>query len=238
MGKRINFRVHLPEWITRLFPEAIWTIPTGKKVLYLTFDDGPIPEVTTKILDILLDNQIKATFFCVGENVAKYPELFERIKKEGHSVGNHTHNHIQGIKTSNKYYWENIEEANVLIKSNMFRPPHGLMKKSQYKSIIKKYKLVMWDVISCDYDQKITPEQCYKNVFDYVRDGSIITFHDSYKAKTNVLETLPKVIEHLNNQGYTFKKIEFPKILPLKTNDYLIQSKNLRNSINKFLKGA
>lgn len=235
MSKRRNFKVHLPNWITRLFPEAIWKIPTGEKVLYLTFDDGPVPDVTPKILNILKENNIKATFFSVGENVEKYPDIFQRIKKEGHSIGNHTHNHIQGIKCSAKTYWENIGRADTVINSNMFRPPHGIIKRAQYRLIIQKYKLVMWDVISCDYDPKLSPEKCFNNVVDFVSDGSIITFHDSDKAKHNVLNTLPKVIEHLSQQGYTFKKIEFPRIVPLSKPN---QSKNIRNSINKFLKGA
>ena len=238
MSKQKNLKVHLPEWVTRLFPDAIWLIPTGEKVVYLTFDDGPIPEVTPKVLDILNEKGIKATFFCVGENVYKYPELFNRIKKEGHSVGNHTYNHLQGLKCSAKDYWANIEKANELIRSNMFRPPHGWLKRIQYWSIIRKYKLVMWDVISCDYDTRLTPNQCFHNVIDFVRDGSIITFHDSLKAEKNVLEALPKTIDYLAAEGYSFRKIEFPKIYPLKKSIVPQKIQNMRDSINKLLKGA
>jgi len=216
MGKPINLRVHLPKWITSMFPSAIWCIPTGEEVLYLTFDDGPVPEVTPHILAILRKYNLKATFFCVGENVSKYPEIFNQIKEDGHSVGNHTQNHLRGFKTSNQAYTENIEKANHLIKSNMFRPPHGTLNPTQYQTIIQKYKLVMWDVVSCDYDPKLTPEKCFKNVVDFVKDGSIITFHDSIKAKNNVLSALPSTIEYLLGKGYQFRKIEFPKNEPHK----------------------
>lgn len=238
MSKRINLKVHLPKWITKLFPLAVWTIPTGEKVVYLTFDDGPIPEVTPQVLDILKEKNIKATFFCVGENVWRYPELFEQIKDEGHHVGNHTYNHLQGIKCSRKYYIDNIEKANNLIGSNMFRPPHGLMKQSQYYSILNKYKIVMWDVISCDYDPDLSPENCYKNVIDFVKDGSIITFHDSIKAENNVLNALPRVIDHLHEEGYIFKKIEFPGLKPIKSATVQEKFQEIRHNINKLIKRA
>ncbi|MCF8362087.1 MAG: polysaccharide deacetylase family protein [Prolixibacteraceae bacterium] len=238
MSKRINLKVHLPKWITKLFPLAVWTIPTGEKVVYLTFDDGPIPEVTPQVLDILKEKNIEATFFCVGENVWRYPDLFEHIKDEGHSVGNHTYNHLQGIKCSRQYYIDNIEKANNLIGSNMFRPPHGLMKQSQYYSILNKYKIVMWDVISCDYDPDLSPETCYRNVIDYVSDGSIITFHDSLKAEHNVLNALPRVIDYLLEEGYTFRKIEFPGLKPLKSATVQEKFQEIRNNINKLIKRA
>lgn len=237
MERLKKLKVQLPEWLTRLFPEAIWRMPAGEKVLYLTFDDGPIPEVTPQVLEILKEKDIKATFFCVGENVGRYPELFKQIKAEGHSVGNHTHNHLQGIKHSTPKYLSNIEKANELIGSNLFRPPHGLLRRMQYHAIVKRYKLIMWDVISCDYDPELSPEQCYKNVVEHVSDGSIITFHDSLKAEKNVLEALPRVIDDLALEGYSFRKIEFPKLYPLKSNlfDRVL---HMRENINKLLKGA
>jgi peptidoglycan/xylan/chitin deacetylase (PgdA/CDA1 family) len=238
MSKRNNLTVHLPGWITGLFPDAIWQIPTGQKVLYLTFDDGPVPGVTPQVLDILRDLNIKATFFCVGENVFKYPDLFQQILDEGHSVGNHTFNHVRGLKCSDAYYYTNIEKANKLIGSNMFRPPHGLMKRSQYRYLVRKYKLIMWDVISCDYNPKLTPEHCFCNVVDFVRDGSIITFHDSEKAKMNVLGALPRVIEHLSKEGYSFQKIEFPKTRPLYSAPWLRQLQKMRENIHKRKKWA
>lgn len=238
MGKPVNLRVHLPKWITSMFPLAIWSIPTGEQVLYLTFDDGPVPEVTPQVLAILRENGIKATFFCVGDNVAKYPELFKQIKDEGHSVGNHTFNHVRGFKTKNSAYLENIEKANILIKSKLFRPPHGTLKKSQYKVVIQKYKLVMWDVISCDYDPSLKPEQCLNNVINFVRDGSIITFHDSVKAKNNVLTALPKAIEILKAQGYQFRKIEFSEKQPVHLETKESGWQKTKRSINRLQKGA
>ena len=237
MNNLNKLKIQLPEWVTKLFPDAIWRLPTGEKVVYLTFDDGPIPEVTPLVLDLLKERDIKATFFCVGENVSKYPELFKRIKAEGHSVGNHTYNHLQGMKYSTSDYLQNIEKANSLIRSNMFRPPHGWLTRLQYWSIIGKYKLVMWDVISCDYDSSLSPEKCFRNVADFVRDGSIITFHDSLKAKKNVLAALPKTIDYLTKEGYSFRKIEFPKIYPMK-NTVPQKIQNMRNSIRQLLKGA
>ena len=238
MGKQINLRVHLPEWLSKLFPQAIWLLPSGEKTLYLSFDDGPVPEVTPLVLDILSEKNIKATFFCVGDNVRKYPELFERIKSEGHSVGNHTFNHLQGIKTSNTNYLNNIDEANKYIASNLFRPPHGIITPIQYRAIIQKYKLVMWDVISCDYDASLSAKKCTRNVIDFVRDGSIITFHDSIKAKKNVLQALPNVIDTLTKQGYQFKKIEFIDRSPLiKLNSQQKDQSTLANN-NKLLRGA
>ncbi|HKM94421.1 MAG TPA: polysaccharide deacetylase family protein [Prolixibacteraceae bacterium] len=238
MGKNINFRVHLPGWLTKLFPQAIWLLPSGEKTLYLSFDDGPVPEVTSWVLDILHEKNIKATFFCVGDNVRKYPELFERMKREGHSVGNHTHNHLQGIKCMKTTYLNNIEEANNYIASDLFRPPHGIMTQSQYKAIIQKYKLVMWDVISCDYDPSLSPEKCIKNVIDFVRDGSIITFHDSVKAKKNIMQALPTVIDTLTKQGYQFKKIEFTDGAPLIKLSTLKEDQSIQTNINKLLRGA
>jgi len=229
MGKQFNLKVHLPGWFTGLFTNAIWNLPTDEKVVYLTFDDGPVPGVTSSILEILKAYNIKATFFCVGENVSKYPEIFQEVIKEGHAVGNHTYNHVKGVKYSNSHYYNNIEMAGRLIKSNLFRPPYGLMKRSQYLHLNKKYKIIMWDVISCDYDSTISPENCISNVIDFVRNGSIITFHDSYKAAKNVLIALPQVIEKLKEEGYSFRKIEFEKTRPLYSASLIKQSK-MRNS--------
>ena len=238
MGNKLNLRVHLPGWLTSMFPAAIWRMSAKEKVLYLTFDDGPVPEVTPHVLDILEKNDVKATFFCVGENVARYPDLFEQIKKAGHTVGNHTYNHLRSFKTGNKQYLDNIEKANTLIKSNLFRPPHGTLKPLQYNAVAQKYQVIMWDVISCDYDPGLKPEKCLRNVIDFVRNGSIITFHDSVKAKTNVLTVLPKAIEFLKNEGYTFKKIEFPEKQPVQLTTKALVSDRIKQSINRLRKGA
>jgi peptidoglycan-N-acetylglucosamine deacetylase len=216
MKLRFDPRVHLPAWITGFFPEAIWTMPNNERKVYLTFDDGPMPGVTPYVLDVLREKGIKATFFCVGENVFHYPELFDQIIEEGHAVGNHTYHHIQGIKCSDPSYFYDVAKADILIGSDLFRPPHGLMSKTQYRYLSRLYHLILWDVISCDYDYKLSPEQCFRNVTDFVREGSIITFHDSIKAKKNVLASLPLVIDYLQAQGYKFGRIELPAKNPIK----------------------
>lgn len=239
MVKRTDLRVHLPEWITKMFPSAIWRMPTGHPTVYLTFDDGPIPEVTPLVLEILRKYNIKATFFCVGDNVYKYPQVYKQVLEDGHSVGNHTFNHIQGLKCGTKKYLQNIEDAAKYIDSDLFRPPHGIMRRLQYGIVKQKYHIVLWDVISCDYDPQLKPEQCLKNVIDFVQDGSIITFHDSIKAKENVLYALPKAIEYLLEKGYDFKKIELPRKKPLKIKVAAEQQfKAMKENINRLLKGA
>lgn len=215
MVKRHDFRVHLPAWMTRIYSEAVWVIPNHERKVFLTFDDGPVPEVTPIVLDILKSRDIKATFFCVGENVFHYPELFERIIDEGHAIGNHTYHHTQGMKCSDRYYFQDIEQADRLIGSCLFRPPHGLMSLSQYQYLSRRYQIIMWDVISCDYDQRLTPEHCFCNVVDFIRDGSIITFHDSERAQKNVLGALPRTIDFLLEQGYRFDKIDLSTKRPL-----------------------
>lgn len=202
----MNWEVHLPLWITRLFPRAAWTIPGRDNEVYLTFDDGPVPDITPKVLEILQQKKVSATFFCVGENVARYPEIFDRILTEGHAVGNHTYNHLQGHKTRNDLFFSNIEKAGGLVKSDLFRPPHGWLKPSQYRYLSKRYKLIMWDVISVDYNPATSPEKCLWNVLHYTRSGSIITFHDSEKAAKNLLYALPRAIDELKKEGLHSKR--------------------------------
>jgi peptidoglycan/xylan/chitin deacetylase (PgdA/CDA1 family) len=211
---------------------------TGEKTAYLTFDDGPVPDVTRAVLDILKERDIKATFFCVGDNVSKYPEIYRQILDEGHATGNHTHNHKHGLKNPNSAYFANIEKAAELIQSDLFRPPYGLLKKSQYNELIRRYKIIMWDVISCDYDPRLTPDQCYKNVIDFVRDGSIITFHDSYKSQQNVLTALPQVIDRLIEDGYSLKKIEFNSTLPETSEGAVSRLQAIRSTIHKIRERA
>ena len=158
MGKRFNYRVQLPGWFNALYPGAVWRIPSDRKVVYLTFDDGPVPGVTNDILNILQHYGIKGTFFCVGENVCSYPKIFQEIKDKGHAVGNHTYNHLHGLKNMNSMYLTNVEKADQLIGSNLFRPPYGLLKGSQFWALKAKFNVIMWDVISCDYDSKLKPE--------------------------------------------------------------------------------
>jgi len=233
MGKRSNFRVQLPVWFAGLYPEAAWRIDSNEKVVYFTFDDGPVSGVTEAVLKILHNHNIKGTFFCVGENVEKYPDVFRKIIEDGHAIGNHTHNHLHGLKNTNARYFANVEKADKLIGSNLFRPPYGLLKGSQYLILKKRYKIIMWDVISCDYDPRLKPEECFMNVVDFVRNGSIITFHDSFKAEKNVLNALPRVIEYLLKEGYSFKKIEFTKTLPIDTLPWIRPLKKMRDSFKK-----
>ena len=199
-----------PKLYRMLFPKSIWRIPIkGKKMAYLTFDDGPIPEITPWVLDILDQYQIKATLFCVGDNVCKYPDNYNEILKRGHKVGNHTHNHVQGWKTHGLKFVNNVKESSNYIQSNLFRPPHGHMFVYQLTHLhFLGYKTIMWDVVTRDYSKRMTPQQVFNNVKKYTRDGSIIVFHDSLKAENNLKFALPHSIEWLLEQGYTFGTIE------------------------------
>ncbi|MDP3434329.1 MAG: polysaccharide deacetylase family protein [Bacteroidota bacterium] len=209
--KCFDLRVRLPGFFTSLFKDAVWRMDKTDKVVYLTFDDGPIPEVTPWVLELLQKEDIKATFFCVGENVQKYPEVYNQILKGGHSAGNHTFNHWQGLKNNDRDFFSNIEKAGELIDSDLFRPPHGWLKYSQYKFLKYKFRIIMWDLISCDYNHSIKPEKVLKNVTDFVRPGSIITFHDSIKARNNLMKALPLSIKWMKEQGYRFEAIPFNK---------------------------
>jgi peptidoglycan/xylan/chitin deacetylase (PgdA/CDA1 family) len=204
-------RVRLPGFITSLYKDAVWRFNETDQVVYLTFDDGPIPEVTPWVLEILQAEDVRATFFCVGENVMKYPEIYRSVLADGHSVGNHTFSHWQGIKHENQAYFSNIEKAGEYIDSDLFRPPHGWMKNSQFRYLKAHYRMIMWDVISCDYNSKNSPETVFRNVTDFVRPGSIITFHDSLKAQKNLTETLPRAIRWMKEQGYRFEAIPYNK---------------------------
>lgn len=191
-----------------LFPEALWRIKRrGAKVVYLTFDDGPIPEVTPWVLDLLDKYGIKATFFLVGDNVRRSPELFEEIKRRGHSYGNHTMHHLQGMKVTTLRYMRDITEADSLIDSTLFRPPHGILRWAQAAAIKNHYNIVMYDLVTRDYSRKLTPERVLENVKRYARNGSIIVFHDSLKARENLGYALPRAIEWLKSQGYEFLPI-------------------------------
>lgn len=199
--------IEQPPLLYRLFfPEAIWRIKRkGRKVAYLTFDDGPIPEVTPWVLDLLAKKGVKATFFLVGDNVRRHPELLERIKAEGHSYGNHTMHHLQGMHVSTYRYLHDITEANDLIDSTLFRPPHGLLRWKQSKIIKDRYNIIMYDLVTRDYSKKLTPEKVFANVRRYARNGSIIVFHDSLKAERNMKAVLPQAIEWLKARGYEFE---------------------------------
>ena len=175
--------------------------------VYLTFDDGPIPEATPFILDTLRHYGVKATFFMVGDNVRKYPELFERVKAEGHRIGNHTMNHFSSFRHWTTTYVINVYQANEYLHSNLFRPPHGWMRHSVYYWIKKYYRVVMWDVVTRDYSNRLTDQDVVANVKEYPRNGSIITFHDSLKSIDKLQTALPESLEWLKEQGYEFRTI-------------------------------
>ena len=190
--------------LRKIYPKAIWRMPANEKKIYLTFDDGPVPIVTSSVLDILREENVRATFFCVGENVSKNPEIFQRILDEKHAVGNHTFNHLKGWKTHGNEYIRNVIKCAGLIDTKLFRPPYGRIKKSQLTLISKQYSVIMWDVLSGDYDKRTSPKQCLKNVTDNVRNGSVIVFHDSHKAQKNMEFALPRFIKYAKENGFEF----------------------------------
>lgn len=190
-----------------LFPETVWRIPMKHKAVFLTFDDGPIPEVTPWVLDLLDKYDIKATFFCVGDNVRKHPETFAEVVRRGHSVGNHTMHHLQGAKVTTKRYIADIMEAESYIHTPLFRPPHGLIRWKQAAAIKDNMRIIMYDLVTRDYNRKLSGEQVLDNVKRYVRNGSIVVFHDSLKSEQNLRYALPRTIEWLKENGYVFLPI-------------------------------
>ena len=197
-----------PKLLRWLYPRALWRMDKNVKAVYLTFDDGPIPNITPWVLDLLDKYNIKATFFLVGDNVRKHPEEFKMIVERGHRVGNHTFNHISGLKYLSYNYLENTNKADELINSTLFRPPHGWMRWGQYMVLSHRYTVVMWDLVTRDYSKRLNGHQVLRNVKKYVRNGSIITFHDSIKSEKNMKYALPRAIEWLLEQGYEFKTFD------------------------------
>lgn len=191
------------------FPHYVWKVESQPQTVFLTFDDGPVPGITEWVLDILLQYGIKATFFCVGDNVRKHPHVYQRILAEGHAVGNHTHNHLNGWKTSREDYLANIEQAALFVDSNLLRPPYGKIMPRVARELSRKYKIVMWDVLSRDYNPSLSGHDCARIVAQKSRPGSIIVFHDSIKAERNIKIALPIVIDDLIRKGYSFGKISF-----------------------------
>ena len=198
--------VKTPWYLKTVYPSLVWDIPKSKTV-YLTFDDGPVPGVTDKVLDILSAYQIKATFFCIGDNVVKHNNLFLRIQNEGHAIGNHTFHHLNGWKTENAIYVNDVFACAEKVETQLFRPPYGRIGFNQIQELKKHFTIVMWDVLSGDFDTTIDADACYQNVVNNVDDGSVIVFHDSLKALDRVLPSLPKVIDTLLEQGYHFEPI-------------------------------
>jgi len=209
--------IKTPKLLKTIFPKYVWNISNKEKVLYLTFDDGPTPEITNWILNTLKAYNAKATFFCIGANVNKFPDIFKHIIESGHAIGNHTANHLKGWKTKKNIYLENIKACDTIFKSKnitpllnvkLFRPPYGKITRKQAKALLKiGYKIIMWDVLSFDWDSKTKKETCFKNVITNSKPGSIIVFHDSKKASRNMMYALPKVLDYFSKKGYVFKSI-------------------------------
>ena len=195
-------------WLRWLYPRATWRMNSSEHAVYLTFDDGPIPESTPFILQTLAEFGVKATFFMVGDNVRKHPDLYRQIVAAGHQVGNHTYHHLGGFKHLAKTYIDDTERANDLIGAHLFRPPHGCMSHSQYFWLRRRYRIVMWDLVTRDYSKWLTADDVFENVRRYARNGSIITFHDSLKSIDKLHSALPRSLKWLREQGYEFKTFE------------------------------
>jgi peptidoglycan/xylan/chitin deacetylase (PgdA/CDA1 family) len=204
------YLVKTPWLLKKLYPRLTWDVNKAGRCIFLTFDDGPIPIVTPFVLNILKQYNAKATFFCIGDNIRKHPEVFEQVKAEGHAIGNHTYNHLKGWETDDRTYLDNFLLADRLINTNLFRPPYGRIKKSQAKLLKKanpNLKLVMWNVLSADFDINVTPERCLDNVIKNTTAGDIVLFHDSLKAFDRLEYVLPKALEYWSKQGYEFKSL-------------------------------
>jgi len=198
----MSFWVKTNYFIKKIFPNYVWDIPNSGNKVFLTFDDGPTPEITTWTLEQLKKHNVKATFFCIGDNIEKHPAIFKKVIEEGQAIGNHTFNHLNGWKTTTKEYVENTQLCKIE-NCILFRPPYGKIKLSQSKALRKLgYKIIMWDVLSEDFNQNISPEECLNNVLKNVKSGSIIVFHDSVKAFPNLEYTLPKTLEFLKEKGF------------------------------------
>lgn len=206
--------IKTPQWVMNFFSKCVWEMPSHEKVIYLTFDDGPHPEATSFVLNTLKDYNAKATFFCIGKNVLDQPALYERIITEGHAVGNHTFNHLNGWKTADSVYMENIAKAKNYIDSSLFRPPYGKITPFQLRLLAKeKFKLipVMWTVLSGDFDAKLSKESCLENVLTTTNNGSIVVFHDSQKALVKLQFVLPKFLNYFKQKGFRFEQIVIEK---------------------------
>jgi peptidoglycan/xylan/chitin deacetylase (PgdA/CDA1 family) len=204
------YLVRTPWWVKKIYSGLVWQMPVKEKVLYLSFDDGPHPEITPFVLDELKRYNARATFFCIGKNVKEYPQIYRRVLMEGHRVGNHTQNHLNGWKVDDKRYLEDIRDAARLIDSNLFRPPYGRIGAFQSRLLRGaplNYTIVMWEVLSGDFDRELNAAACARNVIRHARPGSIVVFHDSEKAFDRMKEALPRVLEHFSGLGYRFEAI-------------------------------
>lgn len=193
-----------PDVFKPMYKDLIWDIPNDKNEVYISFDDGPIPQATPYALDVLKEHDALATFFCIGDNVIKHPDIFQRVIDEGHQIGNHSLNHLNGWKYNDYSYIKNVLECAKVVPSTLYRPPYGKIKRTQSAALRKRFSIIMWDVISGDFDRKVSKEKCVKNVVDNTVAGSIIVFHDSYKAFEKMAHSLPLVLQQLKNKGFTF----------------------------------
>ena len=201
------YLIKTPWWLRALYPSFIWKINTNQKVLYLTFDDGPHATATPFVLDQLKRYDAKATFFCIGNNVVQHPNIYDRILAEGHAVGNHTFNHLNGWKTKDEEYINDIDKAAKEIDSTLFRPPYGRITRFQSSVVNRQSSIIMWDVLSGDFDRDLQPQRCLANVLYHSKKGSIIVFHDSSKAWERMSFCLPRLLEHFTQEGYQFKAL-------------------------------
>lgn len=207
-----KYFLKIPWWVRKLYPAYVWKMPATKKTVYLTFDDGPHPTITPWVLQTLKRYGAAASFFCIGKNVERFPAVFQAIMAEGHSIGNHTYSHLNGWKTGDGNYLADIQKAGRFMQTNLFRPPYGRIRRRQAKKLSSilgngNVKLVMWDVLSADFDRSLSPEGCAGIVLRYVEPGSVVVFHDSEKAFPNLQVALPQVLEKLSGQGYSFEKL-------------------------------
>jgi len=191
-----------PAVVKALYSSLVWNMPRTENKVYLTFDDGPHPHITEEVLTQLEYFQARATFFCIGDNIRKFPSVFERLKQKGHAIGNHTYNHLNGWKTPDFTYFRNALQCQALTQTGLFRPPYGRISRSQASALGKRFRVIMWDVLSADFDREITPEKCLANVTANIQPGSIVVFHDSEKAADRTLYALPRVLELIREKGW------------------------------------
>jgi peptidoglycan/xylan/chitin deacetylase (PgdA/CDA1 family) len=205
------YLVKTPWLLKKLYPKLIWNVKQSSRCIYLTFDDGPIPIVTPFVLNILKQYNAKATFFCIGDNVNKHPDIFDQVIKDGHAIGNHTYNHLKGWNTEDQTYLNNFLQADELLNTNLFRPPYGRIKRSQIKLLQKAkpgLEIIMWTVLSGDFDFTLAPETCLENVIKNTASGDIVLFHDSLKAYNRMEYTLPRAMEHWSKEGFEFRGLD------------------------------
>jgi peptidoglycan/xylan/chitin deacetylase (PgdA/CDA1 family) len=201
---KVSLFVKPPEWIRKISSRMVWRIPIGEPVLFITFDDGPVPGLTEWILEELEKYDAKATFFCVGDNVRKNPTLYSKILDGGHAVGNHTYSHLNSYRTGINHFVKDVYRARKFIDSRLFRPPYGRIRPIAARILLPRFRIILWDVLSMDYDTELEPRMVMYNVVSEARSGSIIVFHDNLKARTNLEYALPKVLDHYTRAGYKF----------------------------------